>query len=125
MKLPPGIAADVALVASPGRKVGRGLKQVVHRLGTVAHLRIARPHGRAWIDAVRIFAYRKPISTSNGGTVKQSEFRRWLESQGVVVKDGTHHLKLYRDGRQSTMPRHPSKEINEKLRKAILKQLGL
>lgn len=57
--------------------------------------------------------------------MKQSEFRRWLESQGVVVKDGTNHLKLYRDGRQSTMPRHPSKEINEKLRKAILKQLGM
>ena len=57
--------------------------------------------------------------------MKQSEFRRWLESQGVVVKDGTNHLKLYWNGRQSTMPRHPGKEINDKLRKAILKQLGL
>lgn len=57
--------------------------------------------------------------------MKQSEFRRWLESQGVAVIDGVNHLKLYRNGRQSTMPRHPSKEINEKLRKAIIKQLGL
>lgn len=57
--------------------------------------------------------------------MKQSEFRRWLESQGVAVKDGANHLKLYHNGRQSTMPRHPSKEINEKLRKAIIKQLGL
>ncbi|WP_420825685.1 type II toxin-antitoxin system HicA family toxin [Thiocystis minor] len=32
---------------------------------------------------------------------------------------------LYRQGRQSTMPRHPGKEIHEQLRKAIIKQLGL
>ena len=57
--------------------------------------------------------------------MKQSEFRRWLESQGVVAKDGANHLKLYRNGRQSTMPRHPGKEIHETLRKAIIKQLGL
>ncbi|WP_295405451.1 type II toxin-antitoxin system HicA family toxin [uncultured Thiocystis sp.] len=57
--------------------------------------------------------------------MKQREFRRWLESQGVVTKDGANHLKLYRQGRQSTMPRHPGKEIHEQLRKAIIKQLGL
>ncbi|EDQ6492607.1 mRNA interferase, partial [Salmonella enterica subsp. enterica] len=26
--------------------------------------------------------------------MKQSEFRRWLESQGVEVSNGTNHLKL-------------------------------
>lgn len=57
--------------------------------------------------------------------MKQSEFRRWLESQGVEVKQGTNHLKLYYRGKQSTMPRHPSKEIGEGLRRAIIKQLGL
>ena len=87
--------------ASPGRKAGRGLTQYAFLL-TVSS-----------------------SQTRKGGAVKQSEFRRWLESQGVVVKDGTNHLKLYRDGRQSTMPRYPSKEINEKLRTAILKQLGI
>lgn len=57
--------------------------------------------------------------------MKCSEFRRWLEAQGVETKDGTNHLKLYYKGKQSTMPRHPGKEIREGLRKAILKQLGL
>ncbi|RUO47516.1 type II toxin-antitoxin system HicA family toxin [Pseudidiomarina donghaiensis] len=57
--------------------------------------------------------------------MKQSEFRRWLEKQGVEIKQGTNHLKLYYQGRQSVMPRHPSKEIGENLRKAIIKQLGL
>lgn len=57
--------------------------------------------------------------------MKQSEFRRWLEAQGVEVKNGTNHLKLYYQGRQSVMPRHPGKEIGESLRKAVLKQLGI
>lgn len=57
--------------------------------------------------------------------MKQSAFRRWLERQGVEVKQGTNHLKLYYQGRQSVMPRHPNKEIGQGLRKAIIKQLGL
>lgn len=57
--------------------------------------------------------------------MKQSEFRRWLESQGVEVKQGTNHLKLYYNGRQSVMPRHPGKEIGKSLRQAIIKQLAL
>lgn len=57
--------------------------------------------------------------------MKQSEFRRWLESQGVDVANGSNHLKLMFHGRRSVMPRHPCDEIKEPLRKAILKQLGL
>lgn len=57
--------------------------------------------------------------------MKQSEFRRWLEQQGVEIKQGTNHLKLYYNGKRSTMPRHPSKEIAEGTRRAILKQLDL
>nr|WP_184007311.1 MULTISPECIES: type II toxin-antitoxin system HicA family toxin [unclassified Paraburkholderia] len=57
--------------------------------------------------------------------MKQSEFRRWLEAQGVVVKDGKGHLKLYYNGKQTILPRHPSKELKEPLRRGILKQLGL
>lgn len=57
--------------------------------------------------------------------VKQGEFRRWLESQGVEVSNGTNHLKLRYNGKRSVMPRHPGDEIKEPLRKAILKQLGL
>jgi len=57
--------------------------------------------------------------------LKQSEFRRWLKKQGVKMENGTNHLKLYYNGKQSTMPRHPGKEIPEPLRKAIIKQLGI
>lgn len=57
--------------------------------------------------------------------MKQSEFKRWLESMGAHFKQGKKHLKVYVGGRQSTLPRHPSHEIGEALRKAIIKQLGL
>jgi mRNA interferase HicA len=57
--------------------------------------------------------------------VKQSEFRRWLASQGAEFENGANHLKIFLNGKQTTMPRHPSHEIPEPLRKAILKQLGI
>ena len=57
--------------------------------------------------------------------MKQSEFLRWLIAQWVQVKDGTKHLKLYLNDRQSTLPRHPSKELPTGLVKGIKKQLGL
>ncbi|MBI3345097.1 MAG: type II toxin-antitoxin system HicA family toxin [Gammaproteobacteria bacterium] len=57
--------------------------------------------------------------------MKQSAFKRWLAAQGATFKQGSNHLKVYLNGRQSTLPRHPSHEIGEGLRQAILKQLGL
>jgi mRNA interferase HicA len=57
--------------------------------------------------------------------LKISEFKRWLESQGVEFRNGTNHWKLYLNGKQSTLPRHPAQELKEGTRNAILKQLGL
>jgi mRNA interferase HicA len=57
--------------------------------------------------------------------VKQSEFKRWLTRQGATFEQGSNHLKVFLNGKQSAMPRHPSHEIGEGLRKAILKQLGI
>jgi mRNA interferase HicA len=47
--------------------------------------------------------------------VKQSEFVRWLKKQGATFKDGTKHLKVYYNGKQSLLPRHPSKELKQGL----------
>lgn len=56
--------------------------------------------------------------------MKQSEFKRWLAEQGATFKEGSSHTKVYLNGKQTTLPRHPG-EIKEGTRKAILKQLGL
>lgn len=57
--------------------------------------------------------------------MKISEFKRWLESQGVRVENGTNHWKLFFNGKQTTLPRHPAKELKEGTRKAILKHLEI
>lgn len=57
--------------------------------------------------------------------MKQSEFVRWLKAQGVVVKQGAKHLKLYANGEQSTLPRHPGKELKQPLVEAVKKKLKL
>jgi mRNA interferase HicA len=57
--------------------------------------------------------------------VKQREFVKWLEDQGATIKDGSKHLKVYLNGKQTTVPRHPGKEISNDLVKAIKKQLNL
>ncbi|MEI6333303.1 MAG: hypothetical protein WCS87_01980 [Methylococcaceae bacterium] len=56
--------------------------------------------------------------------MKNSEFARWLKSRGVIFKQGKKHTKLFLNDNQSTLPRHAA-EINDQLRKAIIKQLGL
>lgn len=64
-------------------------------------------------------------SDENGVLMKQSEFLRWLIDQGVETKQGANHIKLYFNGKQSVMPRHPSKEIPTGTQHAIKRQLGL
>ncbi len=57
--------------------------------------------------------------------MKQSEFLKWLIAQGVTVEDGKKHLKLYYNGNQSTLPRHPSKELKTGLVNGVKKQLAI
>lgn len=57
--------------------------------------------------------------------MKISEFKRWLAAQGATFQNGTRHWKVYLNGKQTTLPRHPGRELGEGLRKEILKQLGI
>lgn len=57
--------------------------------------------------------------------MKQSEFVRWLKERGVEIKQGAKHLKLYLNGKQTILPRHPSQELKTGLVEGVKKQLGL
>lgn len=57
--------------------------------------------------------------------MKISTFIRELRSLGVRVTDGTRHLKLYLNSKQTTCPRHFGKEIPPAFAAKIKKQLGL
>ena len=57
--------------------------------------------------------------------MKQSEFKRWLKNQGATFEEGTRHIKVYLNGKQSHLPRHASAELKTGLVEGIKKQLGL
>lgn len=57
--------------------------------------------------------------------MKQSEFVKWLTQHGATFKDGSNHLKVYLNGRQSVLPRHPAKELKTGLMEGVKKQLKL
>lgn len=57
--------------------------------------------------------------------MKQSEFKRWLKKQGAKFEQSSKHTKVLLNGKQTTMPRHPSHEIGDGLRQAIIRQLDL
>lgn len=57
--------------------------------------------------------------------MKHKDFIDELRSLGVIIEDGTRHLKLYYKDKQTTCPRHPSQEISEFFAKRIKKQLGI
>jgi mRNA interferase HicA len=70
------------------------------------------------------FFINKKVYTKDA-RMKQREFQRWLARQGATFVDGANHLKVYLNGRQTVMPRHPGKELNSKLRHAIIRQLDI
>lgn len=56
--------------------------------------------------------------------MKQKEFVRWLAEQGATFKEGSNHLKVYLNGKQTVIPRH-SGDLKTGTVNAIKKQLNL
>jgi mRNA interferase HicA len=66
------------------------------------------------------------FSQTRDESMKYSEFKRWLERQGVTFYPGKgSHLHAELNGKTSIFPNHGSKEIGEGLRLRIIKDLGL
>ena len=58
--------------------------------------------------------------------MKYSEFKRWLQQQGVVFSAGKgSHLHASLNGKTAIVPFHGSKEIPQPLVNKIKKDLGL
>ncbi len=54
-----------------------------------------------------------------------NELKRRLEKEGCRVEQGTKHWIVYYQGRRTTIPRHPGKEVKTGTYYSILKQLGM
>lgn len=57
--------------------------------------------------------------------MKTSEFKRWLAEQGCTFKEGSNHTKVYLNGKQTVLGRHPGKELKKGTMEGIKKRLGL
>ena len=60
------------------------------------------------------------------GPVNSKQMRKWLEQQGATFDPGKgSHLKVFLNGKQSTLPMHGTAELGKGLVAAIKRQLGL
>lgn len=57
--------------------------------------------------------------------MKQSELKRWLAARGATFKEGANHTKVYLNGQQSIIPRHPGKDLKQPLVEGVKKRLKL
>jgi mRNA interferase HicA len=58
--------------------------------------------------------------------VNSKQMKRWLEQQGATFQPGRgSHLKVFLNGKQSTLPMHGTAELGRGLEAAIKRQLGL
>lgn len=55
--------------------------------------------------------------------MKRNELIRYLEQLGATFKEGSKHTKVYLNGKQTTIPRHP--DVKEGTVRAIKKQLNI
>ncbi|WP_230369118.1 type II toxin-antitoxin system HicA family toxin [Paludibacterium denitrificans] len=62
----------------------------------------------------------------HGGRMKNSEFIKWLQQQGVTMKPGKgSHLIATLNGRSIAVPNHKGKEIANGTARGVKKALGL
>lgn len=58
--------------------------------------------------------------------MNSKEMKKWLEKQGATFQEGKgSQLKVFLNGKQSTLPMHGTTELGKGLEAAIKRQLGL
>ncbi len=58
--------------------------------------------------------------------MNSKQLKKWLEQQGATFQPGKgSHLKVFLNGKQSTLPIHGTAELGKGLEAAIKRQLGL
>ena len=58
--------------------------------------------------------------------MNSKQMKKWLEQQGATYSTGKGwHLKVFLNGKQSTLPMHGTTELGKGLEAAIKRQLGL
>ena len=68
----------------------------------------------------------KTTEVFNIEIMNSKQMKKWLERQGATFQPGKgSHLKVFLNGKQSTLPMHGAAELGKGLEAAIKRQLGL
>ena len=68
----------------------------------------------------------KTTEVFNIEIMNSKQMKKWLEHQGATFQPGKgSHLKVFLNGKQSTLPMHGAAELGKGLEAAIKRQLGL
>lgn len=58
--------------------------------------------------------------------MNSKQMKKWLEQKGATFEQGKgSHLKVFLNGKQSSLPMHGTVELGKGLEAAIKRQLGL
>ena len=68
----------------------------------------------------------KTTEVFNIEIINSKQMKKWLEQQGATFQPGKgSHLKVFLNGKQSTLRLHGAAELGKGLEAAIKRQLGL
>ena len=68
----------------------------------------------------------KTTEVFNIEIMNSKQMKKWLERQGATFQPGKgSHLKVFLNGKQSTLPMHGAAELGKGLEAAIKRQPGL
>jgi mRNA interferase HicA len=89
----------------------------------------ARRHPSVCLEINNIFVIFSLLKTTFLFTIQfmnSKQMKKWLEQQGTSFQPGKgSHLKVFLNGKQSTLPMHGTAELGKGLETAIKRQLGL
>lgn len=95
-------------------------------------MREIRAHAVAHHAHLRVLGQLLALSLTNATELfsiqpmNSKQLKKWLEQQGATFEPGKgSHLKVFLNGKQSTLPMHGTAELGKGLEAAIKRQLGL
>jgi len=76
--------------------------------------------------ARKIVYLKNTTEVFNIDRMNSKQLKKWLEQQGATFQTGKgSHLKVFLNGKQTSLPMHGTTELGKGLEAAIKRQLGL
>ncbi len=85
--------------------------------------RLRRPRSNNVMHIPKLYKHNTSVKIH---CMNSKQLKKWLEQQGATFQTGKgSHLKVFLNGKQSSLPMHGTTELGKGLEAAIKRQLGL